>query len=662
MPKRGMGKWICVATTSRMCCRPAEEIWKTLELDHKPGAAIGHNTTMTSNNPGPWIVAHPEEVVVSFFVQMPDPIDLPDGMILPTFERLLPETLNLLLTNSENMFAYQQDTIEFKPLKSIVGENAITDFSKIVLPTCSIQIHQAQSNALLRYQLEPSLRLAHLSASGHFTAEEKKLAMTSLGSEASADENCIPEKDAPFTTIAECSISLRLIGKLPHSFEPHMGNSEHVVQLIRYNSERSDMDSAILHNWVFEDQIDPELVNSRIGEALSICIDHLRKIQKAVHMLRRQPINLVTPENMPAAVPLIVRHLSATRNNASLATVRYIAVRTSIETLVFHNPLMNDELEKLGVARQQVSEAPFTIHLDLHREAHVALQRNGNTRLGALMSGISAETLLDELILYLMWEDRFTPEHAAAEWREGLTNRVTSELQARIGGPWDLSKSTPPGFWAQDVVALRNRVAHSGYEPTREEAWRALETVNTLVKFLCDRIADPKIRNKYPRTALTLVGHEGLKKRNALTKRLRILQENPTEVDWQATFSMWHATWLRCRQDRNGVKRSPDPSRSNLLLVLNTDGRNLWVLHDYVVAMAIEVTVDETLISPEARHSMSLTINQYRESGMKERISVLVENLRYKDFFPGCEWVEQYHLVPLTGVMVDGSDSNVASK
>lgn len=653
---------IRIAATRCMCRRPAELSREILGRNDETEAVIGHNEAMTSKNPGPWIVAHPEEVVVTFFIQMPDPIDLPDGMILPAFEQLSPATLNLLPPNLDNMFAYQQDALEFKPLRSIVGEDATTDFSQIVLPTCSIQIHQAQSDALLRYQLEPSLRLAHLSASGHFTAEEKKQAMTGLWRGAPADENFISETDAPSFTIAECSISLRLIGTLPDFIKPPIENSAHVMQFLRYNAERSDADAASLHNWVFEDQIDPDLVNSRISEALSICIDHLRKIQKAVHILRRQPINLVTPESMPAAVPLIVRRLGTTGNNANLATVRYIAVRASTETLAAHNPLMNDELEKFGVARQQVSEAPFTIHLDLHREAHVALQRNGNTRLGALMSGISAETLLDELILYLMWEDKFTPEHAATEWREGLTNRVTSELQVRLGGPWDLNRSTPPGFWAQDVVALRNRVAHTGYEPTREEAWRALEAVNALVTFLCDRIANPNVRNKYPRTALTLVGHAGLKKRNALTKRLRNLQENSMEVDWQSTFSMWHATWLRCRQDRNGVERSPDPSRSSLLLVVNNDGRKLWVLHDYFVAMAIEVIVDETQISPEARLSMHLMINQYRESGMRERISFLVEELQYSSFVPGSEWVEQYHLVPLTDVMMDGSDSNVTSK
>lgn len=277
--------------------------------------------------------------------------------------------------------------------------------------------------------------------------------------------------------------------------------------------------------------------------------------------------------------------------------------------------------------------------------------------MGALLAGIAAESLLDELLLHLLWEEGCTPEDAATRWQDGLVARVEQVIAPRLGGPWDLTGNNPPGHWSQRVAALRNRVAHTGYAPDVDEASQALQAVDQLVTHLCDRLAHPSKLSTYPRTATALAGKRGLERRGALTKKVLALQHDPTEPDWKETFNRWKEAWRRCRADITGPPRRPDPTQSWPMLLSDEDGTEQWVLHDRDSAMATTITVDVTdpAIQPQFERARG-TVQHARARGLDGRVSTAIQGVRYEPLAPDALWVEEYHYVPLTGVMVDRRD------
>jgi hypothetical protein len=194
--------------------------------------------------------------------------------------------------------------------------------------------------------------------------------------------------------------------------------------------------------------------------------------------------------------------------------------------------LTAEQLQRVGRARFAASTDAFSAHIDLHRQALVASNFEGDTRLAALLAGLSAESLLDDLLLHLLWDEGLTPEDALPLWKPGLDNRVRSDYHQRIGGNWDTTGSGAIGNWSTCVADLRHRVVHGTYIPTRSEARRAIVVVDELMRFLCDRLAKHEVLRTYPRTALVLAGQPGLEKRGAVTKRIRTLQVETTEPTW----------------------------------------------------------------------------------------------------------------------------------
>lgn len=612
---------------------------------------------MTAEPSGPWVVAHPDELVGSFLIQLPDRLDLPDGATLPTLEALTPATLGPLAPWTDNLFAYSADGGTLVPLTTIVGDGKLTNYSNVVLQTVSMQIHQVTSDAALRFQLEPSMRLAHTIGGKPRTldAEQQRLAHPlPVPDDVWAE---VAATTADRITLVECAVGLRLVGAPPASddLRPRIDAEPTLLGPAEYEHVHPGLPSA--WRWHFVELIDPAILQRRLDEALDYCLAELRLLQRSLHAHRRVPLQLVTTELLPALVPVVLCPLGWIGKPDPPLQTHFVVVRPAADTLPPPRAYSPWDLEDLTRVRGDLLHAPFTVHLDLHREACVAIQRQGNARLGALLAGMAAESLLDELLLHLMWEERRTPEGAAAQWRDGLVTRVDKEIAPRLGGPWDLTGSSPPGHWFQRVADLRNRVAHTGYTPDMDEASEAVATVNELVTHLCNRLAHQNNLSTYPRTATALVSNRGLQRRGALTKKVRAVQNDPMEPNWAETFNRWKETWRRCRMDRTGRPRQPEPARASTLLLLDEDGTEQWVIHDREAAMATTITVDGSDPADQDRlMDLRAKVRQLRVEGLRGRVSVAVAGIRYAPLGPGTAWVEEYHHVPNTEVMVDCSD------
>jgi len=378
-------------------------------------------------------------------------------------------------------------------------------------------------------------------------------------------------------------------------------------------------------------------------------------MQRAVQAIRRTPTVIATVERLPVLVPVLLRKAADIGNTESPCSRVLLATGRSGAVAPKTGHLNNDEMSHLNKVRERVDGGPFAAHLDLHREGQIALDRLGDHRLAALLLGISAESLFDELLLHLLWEEAKIPEQVACAWIEGIDLRVRTELPSRLGGLWDFNHTGAIGDWARSVAALRNRVAHAGYTPNEDESRAAMAALNALVTHLCDRLASPQILRNYPRTALALAGEDGLRRRRAFTRRIQLLQEDPNEVRWVETFSRWRESWRRTRQDLTTTPRAPTREHSWLLAVRHADRTLHWIKHDRALHLACETRVRESDISQDFISKVHALADNQHLAGYKFPVSVGGQNAPNSSM-PGTLWVEEYHHVPMTEVMVDRSD------
>lgn len=158
----------------------------------------------------------------------------------------------------------------------------------------------------------------------------------------------------------------------------------------------------------------------------------------------------------------------------------------------------------------------------------------------------SMETMLVSLTMHLLWES-YWPDIAATEHLKearyifsNLERRsaVRKELSSRLGGNWTSDRSAWE-TWNEAGVELRNRVVHSGHTPSFTETERAIKAHDEMTRFVADRISQQT--GRYPRTAIKLVGKDGLRRRDRWTGRISHFNDKvaPNEPDWEHSFTTW---------------------------------------------------------------------------------------------------------------------------
>ncbi|WP_460404286.1 hypothetical protein, partial [Actinophytocola sediminis] len=299
---------------------------------------------------------------------------------------------------------------------------------------------------------------------------------------------------------------------------------------------------------------------------------------------------------------------------------------------------------------------PLLAYRDLRREALSAFFGNGDMRATVVFAAVSAESFLDTMLLYLMWEEKLTPEIAATNWHGKLSNRVKREFQIRLGGVWDLTRAGLLKGWHVNVGNLRNRAVHGAYLPTYDEAELALKSLDGLVDHFVDVLGNARNVSRYPRTCLALLTREEISRRGLWTRRFTAILDDPNEPPWQETFGRWRECWRRLRQDANDIERVPDADHASILAIFSASDDIEWIQHDRTSAKARRVLVDLNDLSETAKGQLVEIKAQIGEINDSGRYSLFLHNSPSWSPLSGEEWVEEYHLVPMTEVMVDRSD------
>jgi hypothetical protein len=211
-----------------------------------------------------------------------------------------------------------------------------------------------------------------------------------------------------------------------------------------------------------------------------------------------------------------------------------------------HLPLATGDLTKEQVTGMMTSLSrmkrrdPTAVFALWARAATRSHWIDGDYSSTIIQAHISSEVLLDSLLLLLAWEERVEPSVAAEWFDHQLAKRVRTYYHPRLAGSWDTTQTkSPVGRWSEFVRLPRNRIVHSGIWPSRAEGFAALEANHALEQFLKARVG--VARNKYPRTALILLGTPGLAKRGLLKGRIKKFMDDTadTEPDWFDSFAKW---------------------------------------------------------------------------------------------------------------------------
>jgi hypothetical protein len=402
------------------------------------------------------------------------------------------------------------------------------------------------------------------------------------------------------------------------------------------------------------DNLTPEHISDAFDEALAT----IRGVQERLFAVRRAPLTLSRREALPVTIPSAIGTVRVGGPPQPLGGLGTFLVHSNLEPYFRGPELTDEESERLRMVL--VAPPPvFSLYLSLMREARLAAVRRGDYRTAAIMAGAAAESFLDMLLLHLMWEECATPADAArvfADPRRGLQARITKDLAPRVGRSWDLTKPGAPHDWHVHVYGLRNRAVHSAYFPTHAEIDSSLDALEKLVAFVVDALLRPDRIARYPRTAISLAGQEGVESRGLWVGTLKRIAEDPAEPDWMESFNRWSAAVDLQRRLHSGVATpTPEADEAVVLAIFGPDGSTEWVLHHRETRMAAPTATPTEAESGPVASSLHELVSRLREHGLVERRSAAMAWTSHGLEATG-DWVPEYLLVPEASLMLDRSD------
>lgn len=280
------------------------------------------------------------------------------------------------------------------------------------------------------------------------------------------------------------------------------------------------------------------LINGESEDGIRIafdrCFERIRQFCRAYRTTSHQLISPVTLSRLPLGLPYAVAKLDERFSGIT----GWLQLHYFFPDLQPRDPLESDEIERLHVVieRQSMND-PFLSSQWQSDEARRLMNRSGDKSDAVVHAHLAAEIFLDGVLLYMLWETGTSPQEAAKLFDDGLAKRVRRDYAPRLGGNWNPS-SGPMSAFKKDLLHLRGRVVHSGYEPSTEEAETALDAYLQIVEFVKNRLADKRLT--YPRTTLMVLGRPGLERMGLWKGWMEaFMSDARDEPQWSTSFRDW---------------------------------------------------------------------------------------------------------------------------
>ena len=367
------------------------------------------------------------------------------------------------------------------------------------------------------------------------------------------------------------------------------------------------------------------LTEDVLSELFNDAVASIRRFLKAYHIVTQHTVELVTRQNTAPFIPYSAEDIDDKGEP--------IDDRASLQTgmLMVHPPKAGSDVGT-AISPEQLNDIAFvsSTYLDntldqfynIRREAFIAYN-NGNSIVASLLLGVAAETVLDELLLMMLWEDGALPKDVHELWKHESSDttfkRVESDLySSRLGGEWSsYAKGSVIRKWRYKILELRNKIAHIGYEPTQEEMQEGFDTLIELVSFTADRLCE-NITN-YPICADVIVGYPGMVKRGCreefeeCTKDL-VYPDNP-----QRTFGYWKFEVERFRREKPFMGSY---KRSRPAYLIHASGEAIWLLLDEDNRLVQRIP-DQNITNPALRKSIDSILKKVEK--LRKGQNTLVE-------------------------------------
>lgn len=391
------------------------------------------------------------------------------------------------------------------------------------------------------------------------------------------------------------------------------------------------------------------------SDAFDEAVGCVRHVQRAYGTVLQRPLKLLTKEQLPICVPAIDGTYSAGELPRFESMYAFLPSRHSIRRRSRHPQLDEKTLDELQVAIDSIAPGgnPFSLYTELRNESWVQLHNEGNLRVAGIMTGVAAEVFLDTLLLHLMWEERRAPQEAAAVFEKLHKNRVMSEYHSRLGGTWTDRGTSAISSYLTNVVYLRNRVAHAGYEPSYEQVMLAQNAVVELERYVGDLLT--RQFKRWSLTCLSWTGTVGLAQRGIPAASVKMALQTNAEFDGWGTFDRWRQHFVR---NRGGLQTpGSDPDQLQLLWVRTVDGKTHWFLADNATRMASSVDVDG-VVSPEALDLIAKVQRALDESPPEVATRMDVRMLPGKLAKLSATWSPDYEVIPGERIFMPNRDAS----
>ncbi|MDP9406025.1 MAG: hypothetical protein M3O86_05420 [Actinomycetota bacterium] len=402
------------------------------------------------------------------------------------------------------------------------------------------------------------------------------------------------------------------------------------------------------------------------SEAFDRGLQTVRRLQQSYATVVQTPVRLVSLNTLPVFVPMSVGTVFI--DGARLPTLGDLSVfmtnPLAIKREIRPEELTEELLEALGrMLNMPEGGSAFAGFADLRREAWVQRDYEGNTRLAALTVGMAGETLLTTLLLHMMWEEQVSPVGAAEllNAKPFLATRLNSEYHPRLGGRWSGVTGAVAAYTA-DVMNLRNRVAHTTHEPTREEMHASFHALTGLERYVGDLLANERNLLQYPRTAMAWMGRSGLSRRGRWTRRMQAITTDPSEPNWTVTFARWRF-FVDVALSESPTHPPRSPGRLRLFVDVHRDGRVDWRLYDPETRQGAQVDRNALDLDPESLNAVDSLLAYLRGEGVDTTVRTEVafdaSKLDLSDF----AWAAEYRVfedMPLFAARRGGTDTDAS--
>ena len=221
---------------------------------------------------------------------------------------------------------------------------------------------------------------------------------------------------------------------------------------------------------------------------------------------------------------------------------------------------------------------PFIRYTELFFEAERYERRSGDYNVACILYASACETLIDELLQHLFWEQGLSPHEAAEHFLKGKSGRkqqksVTALMMHELypvltGKSWrkeQLREESAVSNWYRYVATIRNGVIHGGAAVDASMIRNAQTAVEALNEFFANRLFEA--RERFPRTTLAFLGEQGLKKRGKWEQFRSLEPSLQSASDRMKQFRRWsdYLTTFRKFPDLFGSPVRAEESSAHLV-------------------------------------------------------------------------------------------------